>query len=297
MEYLLIPVSDDRECFYSRRENTNPLDFLKTIRGDYVMIDTDDYQTFRQMYGEGIKTDTKFILKDGELEFLYDIDPQILHNMTHLLIAYHNCNGFIEYFHELKSLKYLEITCYGFAIEKIIDKLPHGLESFLVLDNYHIHLKPVLFDHLPITLKYLVIDGQNTLYNKGLNLLPIHLEVLILKIINFDQPLDNLPPNLKILAIKSRDFNQSLTNLPASLEYLALLSHSCHHPLKYTKLLTNLPSGLKHCILDHNIYYDNKDSILATNPNCFVSNNKELALQNNIIKLYGTTSYMELLHI
>ena len=288
MEYLQPAVIDDPECFYSRRENTNPLDFLKTIRDGYVMIDTDDYQTFREMYGEGIKNDIKFILKNGELEFLYDIDPQILHNMTHLAIVSYDCNGFIDYFHELKSLKYLEISAYGFNIEKIIDKLPNGLEALLILDSFRINLA-VSFDHLPITLKYLAIDGNETLCDQKIDLLPINLEVLFLKIINFNHQLDNLPSNLKVLIIKCRDFNQSLTNLPHSLEYLALLSHSCHHPLEYKQSILNLPSGLKYCILDPSIYYNYKDSILATNPNCFVSNEKDLPREHKIADLFGVT--------
>lgn len=286
MEYLQKPISDDCAYVYSCQE-TEPIDMLNTIRGGYIMIDTNDLVTFRKIYGESIKTDKKFILRSNEIGFLYEIDPKILHNMTHLIFSCNYNNDYcVDYFHELKSLKYLEINSCSEDIQKFIDKLPNSLEALILLDYHDIKI----FDNLPITLKYLVINGPNILLNQSLDFLPINLEVLIIRINNFNQPIDNLPPNLKVLIIKSLDFNQTLNNLPYSLEYLVLISAYSHKGLKYTQPITNLPPELKNCVLDSSIYYDYKDIIQKNHPKCNITYDRNFALEDYIANYFGIKS-------
>lgn len=284
MQYLKYPVSSDREFYYSR-QNTDPRETLKFISDDYVMLDVDDLSIIPDTVQEYLKTHKKFILRNNDLQYLYELDPQILYNMSHLVYSGYYLHEYIDKF---KELKYLELTYIPFTYDisdtqNLVNNLPIGLEALLLTCNIR---NDLLINNLPITLKYLFLTGIT-----NFNILPINLEVLVIVDDFLDQSyqLDNLPPNLKILLIICEEFNHSLTNLPASLEYLAVVSNSCHNQVKYTQLLTNLPQSLKYCILDHNMYYANKDSILATNPNCHVTNNISLSKQYNIAKLFRVT--------
>ena len=278
MQYLNDPVSLDPDFYYSR-QNTDPRETLKFISDDYVMLDVDDLSIIPDTVQEYLKTHNKFILCDDDLQYLYELDPQILHNMSHLV---YSGSELYEYIDDFKQLKYLELSEIE-NIDKIINNLPFGLEA-LVITVWR--LADLSINNLPITLKYLYIHSCI-----NYDMLPINLEVLVIASENSDEShlLDNLPPNLKILLIMCEKINYSLTNLPASLEYLAVVSNSCHNQVKYTQLLTNLPSDLQYCILDHNMYYANKDSILATNPNCIVSNDLNMSKQYNITKLFRVT--------
>ena len=93
MEYLQLPITKHNEMFYSR-QNTNPHETLKFIRDGYVMLDVDDLTIIPNTVREFLKTHHKFILYHCDLVFLHEIDPRILHNMTHL--AY-NSNNLHEY--------------------------------------------------------------------------------------------------------------------------------------------------------------------------------------------------------
>jgi len=292
MEYLQLPITKHNEMFYSRK-NTNPHETLKFIRDGYVMLDVHDLTIIPNTVREFLKTHDKFILHHCDLEFLHEIDPLILHNMTHLV---YDGNFLDEFIHEFESLKYLELTdIYYYKLQNtqnLLNKLPIGLEALVLVDWFEGDLS---IEHLPITLKYLYIY-RNVISNKIFDMLPINLEVLVIISDDFEQSLDNLPPNLKILKIQCKSFHQTLNNLPDSLEYLSVIAFSCHFPLKYTQLLTNLPSGLKYCILDHNMYYANKDSILAANPNCIISYDRDMKLISNVAKLFGVTVESEQLH-
>lgn len=280
MEYLNSPISDDYNCYYCRN-NTDKYNSIKIISDGYVMLNVDYLSIIPISWYESFKTELKFILRSGELEFLYDIDPCIINNMTHLVLMNGCSYDYLKYLDNLKSLKYLEICndCDDFNLIK----LPPNLEALLILDYWRI---TSLNDILPLTLKYLNISGGETIIEQNLDLLPSKLEILIIKIIKYNLPLDNLPPNLKILVIRSQKINKSLCNLPSNLEFLGLCSYSYHHAFEYSQNITNLPHNIKYCVLDPSIYYKFNKSILETNPNCIVSDNVENCYIKNIRKLF-----------
>ena len=278
MEYLHDPITNHRECLYSRwmHEPISPYDAIKNLPGEYVMFDVgDDYSIIPEKWYETLKLERKLILHFNDLEFLDTIDSHMMENITHLGIM--DLPKFGEYIHRFKSLKYLEISI-ECNPETFINKLPDGLEGLAIIDYYNTITR---LDNLPLTLKYLCI---NSTFITELNMIPPTLEILILKSVNFNEPIDNLPPSLKILIISTQKFNQSINNLPTGLEYFGLVAYSCHDQLKYTQPITNLPSGLKHFILDHVNYYDYKDTILAIVPECNVNCFMDI---ENIKKLFG----------
>ncbi len=144
---------------------------------------------------------------------------------------------------------------------------------------------------IPDNIKYIETCHSNCVYNKPLNNFPKYLEELdIIRLVEFNNKLDNLPSTLKVLSIGGiyshpldnlpeglqelrvggnyecklkklpknletlylkHDFNQELNDPPSGLKHLIISESS-----KYVGSLNNLPYGLKTLIISSNYIYD-----------------------------------------
>jgi hypothetical protein len=195
------------------------------------------------------------------ISFTYDLDNLPLGlNELHL----ENYSGLLE---NLPSE--LKILDTGNKFNNSIDNLPLNLERLILGLEFNQRL-----DKLPGVQYIKIIEERQKLrrkditVNRSLNsfnqkITYPGLKVLVMvKCINFDQPIDNLPPmlqELKILGI----FNQPIDNLPFSLNDLQIMSETFNHPID------KLPSRIK------NLYIDSKQF------NHSINN-----LPNNINKFY-----------